>query len=259
MQKTTLRQLISLVNFDLNIKVLFKFLISFLCGDVVSLAPPTEETLLQNTLWPEVQKLYGHGYELFSLAADPQCQLLVSASKAQKAEHASIIIWDTSDWSLIGKLEAHALTVSQMAFSPDGLKLVSVSRDRNWAVHEKVQTEEGKFTLKTVAKGSGGSRILWSCHWTHDSRYFLTGSRDKRVIVWEPTTVDDVSSYRISGQPLECADSVTAVACSLNRLPNGFYLVAIGLDSGQILFYTWNPLPSDSAPQWNILASLNQR
>ncbi|XP_046455686.1 elongator complex protein 2-like isoform X1 [Daphnia pulex] len=222
------------------------------------IAPPTEETLLQNTLWPEVQKLYGHGYELFSLAADPQCQLLVSASKAQKAEHASIIIWDTSDWSLIGKLEAHALTVSQMAFSPDGLKLVSVSRDRNWAVHEKVQNDEGKFTLKTVAKGSGGSRILWSCHWTPDSRYFLTGSRDKRVIVWEPTTVDDVSSYRISGQPLECADSVTAVACSPNRLPNGFYLVAIGLDSGQILFYTWNPLPSDSAPQWNILASLNQ-
>lgn len=245
-------------NHRLYAKNLILLLNYFICS-YVPLAPPTEETLLQNTLWPEVQKLYGHGYELFSLAADPQCQLLVSSSKAQKAEHASIIIWDTSDWSLIGKLEAHALTVSQMAFSPDGLKLVSVSRDRNWAVHEKVQTEEGKFTLKTVAKGSGGSRILWSCHWTPDSRYFLTGSRDKRVIVWEPTVIDDVSSYRISGQPLECADSVTAVACSPNVLSNGFYLVAIGLDGGQILFYTWNPLPSDSAPQWNILTSLNQR
>ncbi len=206
-----------------------------------------------------MSKLYGHGYELFCLAADPQCQLLVSASKAQKAEHASIIIWDPSDWSLIGKRTAHALTVSQMEFSPDGLKLVSVSRDRHWAIHEKVQTEEGKFTLKTVAKGSGGSRILWSCHWTPDSRYFLSGSRDKRVIVWEPFTMDDVSSYRISGQPLECADSVTAVACSPTILPNGLYLVAIGLDSGQILFYTWNPLPSESDSQWNILDRLDQR
>lgn len=221
-------------------------------------APPTEETLLQNTLWPEIHKLYGHGYELFSMAADPQCKLLVSASKAQKAEHASIIVWDTTDWSLIGKLEAHALTVSQMAFSPDGQKLVSVSRDRNWAVHEKVQTDEGKFTLKTVAKGSGGSRILWSCDWSPDSRYFLTGSRDKRIIAWEPVT-DDILSYRISGQPLECSDSVTAVAWGPCILPNGFYLVAVGLDNGQIQLYTWTPKVSDSIPQWKMLANLNQR
>lgn len=202
--------------------------------------------------------MYGHGYELFSLAADPQCKLLVSASKAQKAEHASIIVWDIADWSLIGKLEAHALTVSQMAFSPDGQKLVSVSRDRNWAVHEKVQTDDGKFTLKTVAKGSGGSRILWSCHWSPDSRYFLTGSRDKRVIVWEPVAGDTLS-YRISGKPLECAESVTAVACGPNILPTGCYLVAIGLDNGQIQLYNWIPAPSDSIPQWELLANLNQR
>ena len=39
---------------------------------------PTEEQLLQNTLWPETQKLYGHGYEIFSLASDPQGKILAS-------------------------------------------------------------------------------------------------------------------------------------------------------------------------------------
>lgn len=145
-----------------------------------------------------------------------------------------------------------------MAFSPDGQKLVSVSRDRNWAVHEKTLNEEGKLILKTIAKGSGGSRILWSCHWSSDSRYFVTGSRDKRVIVWEPAD-DTCSSYRISGQPLECADSVTAVAFGPSLLPTGSYLVAIGLDSGQIEFYSWNPLTSGSDLQWTLLTRLNQR
>lgn len=45
--------------------------------------PPTEEQLLQNTLWPETQKLYGHGYEIFSLACDPSGKVLASACKVR--------------------------------------------------------------------------------------------------------------------------------------------------------------------------------
>ena len=43
--------------------------------------PPTEENLLQNTLWPEVHKLYGHGNEIFALAANPQGTYLASVCK----------------------------------------------------------------------------------------------------------------------------------------------------------------------------------
>lgn len=55
--------------------------------------PPTEETLIQNTLWPEVHKLYGHGYEVFSLAASPSGDVVASACKSSTQEHASILIW----------------------------------------------------------------------------------------------------------------------------------------------------------------------
>jgi elongator complex protein 2 len=43
--------------------------------------PPTEEHLLQNTLWPEIQKLYGHGYEIFALAVDLKNKIIASSCK----------------------------------------------------------------------------------------------------------------------------------------------------------------------------------
>nr|CAH7738002.1 unnamed protein product [Callosobruchus chinensis] len=54
--------------------------------------PPTEETLLQNTLWPETQKLYGHGYEVYSMAASPDKKFLASACKSTKAEYSAVLL-----------------------------------------------------------------------------------------------------------------------------------------------------------------------
>ena len=47
-------------------------------------APPSEVDLLQNTLWVEVMKLYGHGYEIYSVASHPDGSIIASACKVQK-------------------------------------------------------------------------------------------------------------------------------------------------------------------------------
>lgn len=56
-------------------------------------APPSEETLMQNTLWPEVQKLYGHGYEIFALASSCDGKFLASSCKSNNPEHSQVIVW----------------------------------------------------------------------------------------------------------------------------------------------------------------------
>jgi hypothetical protein len=51
--------------------------------------PPFEEHLLQNTLWPEIQKLYGHGYEIIAVASNPSGSIIASSCKVSH----TIIYW----------------------------------------------------------------------------------------------------------------------------------------------------------------------
>ena len=64
-------------------------------------APPTEESLVQNTLWPELHKMYGHGYELYSVAANRTGTMVASACKSSQPQEAAIIIWETSSWKQV--------------------------------------------------------------------------------------------------------------------------------------------------------------
>ena len=44
-------------------------------------------------------KLYGHGYELFCVAASGDSQLVASACKSSDAASARVILWDTQTWT----------------------------------------------------------------------------------------------------------------------------------------------------------------
>ena len=95
---------------------------------------PLEEELKQSTIWPETGKLYGHGNEISCVAVNLKRGLLASACRAQKAANAEIRFWDIESGAEHKQVHVHELTVTQMEFSPDGTRLLSVSRDRSFAV-----------------------------------------------------------------------------------------------------------------------------
>ncbi|XP_074239673.1 elongator complex protein 2 isoform X3 [Saimiri boliviensis] len=211
--------------------------------------PPTEDHLLQKTLWPEVQKLYGHGYEIFCVTCNSSKTLLASACKAAKKEHAAIILWNTTSWNQVQNLVFHSLTVTQMAFSPNDKFLLAVSRDRTWSLWKKQDTVspefEPVFTLFAFTNKitSVHSRIIWSCDWSPDSKYFFTGSRDKKVVVWgECDSTDDCIEHSIGpcSSVLDVGGAVTAVSiCQVLHPSQRRYVVAVGLECGKICLYTW--------------------
>ena len=262
--------------------------------------PPLETDLLQNTLWPEAQKLYDHGNPIFCVASSADGRVVASASKAAKPEEATVLLWGGTDrqWRHMGAIgDAHSLTVTQMAFSKTWSdetvdlrrrrrthRLLSVSRDRTIVVTEIVisvagpdgddndDSLEARVIFKTTKNTSVHARIIWSCDWAHDDSFFLTASRDKKVVAWAARGGGDQVTTTMAFESLATTsldDACTAVACAsrcfrVNAEIGGIsaetiaatttapppttastttncYLSAVGLDSGAIMLFLFVP------------------
>uniref|UniRef100_A0A182JJC8 Elongator complex protein 2 n=1 Tax=Anopheles atroparvus TaxID=41427 RepID=A0A182JJC8_ANOAO len=214
--------------------------------------PPAEETLMQNTLWPEIQKLYGHGNELYSVAASSDGSLIASACRATSSDHAQILLWDTKSWRIVQQLAAHQLTVTQLCFAPNNRLLLAVSRDRTFSVFER-DSDDFKLLMRSDKTKGVHTRIIWCCDWSHDSETFVTGSRDGKAVSWARLEAEgsDGSPGFTSNHVLELKnESITAVAFARRKLPDGRHLVAVGLEQGIIKLYALG--------QWDLLLNIDQ-
>ena len=148
--------------------------------------PPFEETLSRHTLWPEMEKLYGHGYELSCLATSHDGKLVASACKASSINHAVIRLFETETWTEIRPpLTAHTLTATRLRFSPDDKYLLTVGRDRQWAVFLRHVDNDQEYSL-LHANPKGHTRMILDAAWapSTERQVFATAGRDKLVRIW---------------------------------------------------------------------------
>ncbi|KAJ1667261.1 Elongator subunit elp2 [Coemansia sp. RSA 1813] len=235
--------------------------------------PPLEEDLLRHTLWPEVDKLYGHPYEIFSVAAAHAGDWVAAACKATSERFAGIRLYSTRTWQppvirtkgdeatgVAAPLAAHSLTITRIRFSPpspDADKyLLSVSRDRSWALYERTPADPDQRSDGTEVYGQptgpyrlvrrqqkAHMRIIWDAAWSPDARFFATASRDKTVKLWPlptATNQDQTEEDAAARKPVALAfpEAVTAIDF-LPSLVSGAsgsteYVLAAALESGRI-------------------------
>ena len=162
---------------------------------------------------------------------------------------------DVKSFKQIGALKGHDLTVVQMKFSNNSKYLLSVSRDRSWKLYRHNLQADGSTNEKLydLVRGIGTkneyhTRIVWSCDWSHDDKYFITTSRDKRACVWygsieaQENETNEMYSKPIvhkNEKYLELQDSITACSFAPDFTTEKKYLIAFGLDNGKIELYNW--------------------
>jgi elongator complex protein 2 len=223
--------------------------------------PPLEEHLAGSTLWPEIHKLYGHGNEIYSLAAHPTGRYLASACRAQSTSTAGILLWDTKTWMSCAQLEAHSLTVTQLAFSPNGKFLASASRDRTLAIFSSSNTSSSddsnntNETFSLVSHVKAHARIVWGVGWAPNSEILATASRDGTAKIWH---IDPETGHCIGNNAVATLQfnkiGVQSVAFAPKELSVGKCLAAVGLESGDVVVgvVSWQNEEINGSASFNV-------
>ncbi|KAI5924274.1 RNA polymerase II Elongator subunit [Camillea tinctor] len=216
--------------------------------------PPLEDSLSRHTLWPEAEKLYGHGYEISCLAVSHDGSVVASACRASSLNHAVVRLFETSPrWTEIKPpLAAHTLTATRLRFSPDDRFLLSVGRDRQWAVFARkaASPDEGSEQSKNrvgyelaQCNPKGHSRMILDAAWAPTGPLvFATAGRDKQVKVWrggvDPSPAEDIACVATIPE----THPVTAVDFLPRADKDGgggavLYL-AVGTEAGKVSIYS---------------------
>lgn len=208
--------------------------------------PPSEEQLSVETLWPELEKLYGHGYELLWVSANPPNpvdggrtttggRFVASCCKATSEDHAVVRIHDRhQNWKECAVLQGHSLSITRIQWSMDSRFVLTCSRDRSWRMYEKVAAsgEDGQVRFVPFTGERSHARIIWDCAWSSDvSRcyVFATASRDKtiRIFQLELGGKQDEKRFKLL-QTVKFNQAVTAIAFGVDLV------LAIGKEDGEV-------------------------
>lgn len=142
-----------------------------------------------------------HAGEVRSLkfaAADNQqaASLRLYAGGGIAAESGEIRIWDVASEALIKSFEIHGDTIESIALNPSNTALLTASMDEYSAVIDITTLENAEDSIDKQAKWltQHVGRVLCTLYHPQGA-YFVTGSEDKTIKVWNPNTFNVLVNF----------------------------------------------------------------
>ncbi|MCY3742631.1 MAG: WD40 repeat domain-containing protein [Candidatus Poribacteria bacterium] len=128
------------------------------------------------------------------------------------AQSGEIRIWDVASEELIKSFEVHGDTIESIALSPSNTTLLTASMDEYSAVIDVTLLEDTEDPIDKQAKWltQHVGRVLCTLYHPQGT-YFVTGSEDKTIKVWNPNTFNVMVNFDAND------DAVYSLAYSVNE------------------------------------------
>jgi WD40 repeat protein len=156
-----------------------------LAGDLLPL-PAGKVRVWDAATGRQMLSLNGHTGHVNSLTFSPDGKRIVTGGRGQvqvlgKALFGEVRVWDAQTGEQTFEMRGHMGTVSGVAFSPDGKRIVSASHDKTVRVWD---ARTGKQMLVLT----GHADIVTSVAFSPDGKRIVSASRDHTVRVWDIST-----------------------------------------------------------------------
>ena len=131
-----------------------------------------------------------------SMDSQQESSLRLYAGGGIPAQSGEIRIWDVASEELIKSFEIHGDTIESIALSPSNTTLLTASMDEFSAVIDVTLLEDAEDSIDKQAKWltQHVGRVLCTLYHPRGT-YFVTGSEDKTIKVWNPETFNVLVNF----------------------------------------------------------------
>ena len=165
------------------------------------------------------------GVFTFALSFDPESRRIATAhgsidcyGRSSGSDACGVRVWDLVAGATLAILVGHSQRVNDIAFSPDGRSLLTVSKKRSARIWD---AKSGKKRLFKLFKDMDHKRVMTHALFSPDGKYIATGSDGGRVVLWR---VGDRS--RVATIHPESGDDHWVQVRKIAFTPSGEYLAS---------------------------------